>query len=108
MSDTAVKNYLPRGSPSVPSAFPPATANHNGEVDRKTRNDVSAAESEEEEEDIVFQMRGLRGLGAGWESVAPRKESRYKEQITESIVTATVSAVCYAMTRILIQDAVTG
>jgi hypothetical protein len=67
------------GAFSQPAIVKPSlTANTGDPVGFGSNSNSSAAESENEE-DIVFQMRGLRGLGGVRKSVATTRLARQEE-----------------------------
>jgi hypothetical protein len=67
------------GAFSQPAVVKPSlTANTGDHVGFGSNSNSSVAESENEE-DIVFQMRGLRGLGGVRKSVATRQLARQEE-----------------------------
>lgn len=79
MKDSAGKACALPKMPLAASAILASSANQIGDIDGSAEQGELHATESEEEEDIVFQMRGLRGLDGGGKSVAlPRSCSDQK------------------------------
>ena len=104
MTNEALEARAPPETLSVSSAnLANSTCKRRGMDGSAAQGETSATESEGEE-DIVYQMRGLRGLGAAPETVASRQRFRDKKDnasfVPDYVVSPLKSRVILRLTEI--------
>lgn len=99
MRDRAGKACALPKMPFAASAISASSAHRTGDIDGSAeQNEIHATESDEEE-DIVFQMRGLRGLDGRAKSVAPPQSSRDRKPNASFVLDGIVSRLCQMTTQ---------